>query len=98
MEYLGKISEIPALVHKKINCSRKFYEPIYFDFEDEESFNSFYFKSNKIIYNSYDKNNGRCIVEDNEKTKYVIDIERVNFCHSDLTADLFICGFRKLKQ
>ena len=97
MDYLGKILETPNKVDSDINTSRKFYEPIAFDFEDEDSFNSFYFKLNKIMSDANDKNNGRCIVEDKERSKYIIDIEQTNFYHANLSADIFICGLKKLK-
>ena len=97
MDYLGKITEAPLRVDNSVNSSRKFYEPITFNFEEEDDFNSFYFKVNKLMLESNDKNNGRCIVEDSEKSKYIIDIEHTNFYHSNLSADIFICGLKKLK-
>ena len=74
MEYLGRIAQAPERVEKNINCSRKFYEPILLEFEDEDGFNAFYFKTNKIMSESNDRNNGRCIVEDNDRNKYIIYI------------------------
>lgn len=97
MDYLGKILEAPSKVESDVNSSRKFYTPIAFNFDETEEFNSFYFKINKLMSESNDKNNGRCIVEDSQKAKYIIDIELVNFYHGDLSSDVFICGLKKLK-
>ena len=97
MDYLGKIADAPKKVDSDVNSSRKFYEPITFNFEEEDDFDSFYFKLNKLMSDSNDKNNGRCIVEDSEKSKYIIDIEQTNFYHASLSADIFICGLKKLK-
>lgn len=97
MDYLGKIGEVPLKIEKDINSSRKFFNPIAFYFKDNDEFNSFYFKINKLISDSSDKNNGRCIVEDNTKCKYIIDIEQVNFFHGELCAEVFICNSKKIK-
>lgn len=98
VEYLGKISNVPARMYSNIKTSRRFYEPLYFKFEDEESFNAFYFKTSKMMSDSSnDKNNGRCIVEDAEKCKHIVDVEQINLSHQMLTAEIFICGIKKIK-
>lgn len=97
MDYLGKIAKQPLKIEKEINSSRKFYEPITFYFDDNESFNSFYFKIHKTMSDVSDRNNGRCIVEDSEKTKYIIDIEQINSFYEDLSIDVYVCGMKKLK-
>lgn len=91
MEYLGKIDGVPSGIKKQINSARRFFEPISFNFDDE-GFNSFYFKTNKIMNES-----GRAIVEDFDKSKYIVEIEQINYSHQDLSADVFICGWKKLK-
>ena len=97
MDYLGKISSVPERVEKEINSSRKFYEPIVFYFDETDDFNSFHSKANRLMTDTHDKSNGRCIVEDDSKSKYIIDIEQINYFYDSLSADVHICGLKKLK-
>jgi hypothetical protein len=97
MEYLGKIERVPSRIYKNIDSARKFYEPVVFEFEDDDAFNAFFFKTNKLFSDPSDKNNGKCIVEDYEKCKHIIDVEQINLSHHRLSAEVFVCGVKKIK-
>jgi len=92
MDYLGKIEETPERIENIKNSSKPEFTPIEFRFQDdEESFINLYSKAYKVF-----NDQGRCIVEDVERSKYIIDIESINVKFPE-KIDIFICGFRKIK-
>lgn len=92
MEYLGKLEETPERIENIKNSSKPEFTPLTFRFEDdEEGFINLYAKAYKVFYEQ-----GRCIVEDSEKSKYIIDMESINAQFPN-KIDIFVCGFRKIK-
>lgn len=91
MDYLGKLEEIPEKIKKIKNSSKPEFTPIQFFFDDEEEFISLYSKVYKVFGEQ-----GRCIVEYFDKSKYIIDIESINAEFPE-KIDVSICGFRKIK-
>jgi len=91
MDYLGKIEEVPEIVEKIKNSSKPEFTPIQFCFDDEEEFISLYSKVYKVFLEQ-----GRCIVEDLGRSKYIIDIESIN-AEFPKKINVSICGFRKIK-
>jgi hypothetical protein len=91
MEYLGKLEETPERIENIPNLSKPEFTPLRFRFDDEEEFISLYSKVYKVFGEQ-----GRCIVEDLDKSKYIIDIESINAKFPE-KIDIYICGFRKIK-
>jgi hypothetical protein len=91
MDYLGKLEAMPQRIENIQNSSKPEFTPIKFRFDDEEEFISLYSK----VYKVFDEQ-GRCIVEDLDKSKYIIDIESINAKFPE-KIDIFICGLRKIK-
>ena len=91
MEYLGKLEEMPERIENIESSSKPEFTPIQFRFDDEEEFISLYSKVYKVFGEQ-----GRCIVEDLDKSKYIIDIESINAKFPE-KIDVSICGFRKIK-
>ena len=92
MDYLGKIEETPERIANIENSSKPGFTPLEFLFrDDEESFINLYSKVYKVF-----NEQGRCIVEDAERSKYIIDIESINVKFPE-RIDVSICGFRKIK-
>ena len=92
MEYLGKLEETPERIENIKNSSKPEFTPLTFRFEDdEEGFINLYSKVYKVF-----NDQGKCIVEDADKSKYIIDIESINVQFPE-KIDVFICGFRKIK-
>lgn len=91
MEYLGKLKETPERIENIPNSSKPEFTPIRFRFDDKEEFISLYSKVYKVFGEQ-----GRCIVEELDKSKYIIDIESINAKFPE-KIDISICGFRKIK-
>lgn len=91
MDYLGKIEETPERIKNNNNSSKPEFTPLQFFFDDEEEFISMYSKIYKVFGEQ-----GRCIVEDLDKSKYIIDIESINPEFPE-KIDVSICGLRKIK-
>jgi hypothetical protein len=91
MEYLGKLEKTPKRVDGIKSSLKPCFTPIEFHFFDEVDFISFYSKINKVF-----SEQGRCIVEGLDKSKYIIDIESINTKFPE-KINVSICGFRKIK-
>jgi hypothetical protein len=92
MDYLGRLEKLPTRLKTQINTSRSFYENISFnEFENENDFNFLYSKLQKTF-----KENGKCIIEDSSKNKYIIELEKIN-CFFPYSIDISICGLKKIK-
>lgn len=92
MDYLGKVEKLPARLKTNINTSRSFYENISFeDFQNENEFHLLYSKLQKTL-----KDNGKCIIEDSGKNKYIIELEKIN-CYFPYSISVSICGLKKIK-
>jgi hypothetical protein len=91
MDYLGKIEELPEKLERRTNSSKPEFSPLSFMCENEESFINLYSKAHKVL-----QEQGRCIVEDSEKSKYIIDIESINSNFPEQIV-ISICGFKKIK-
>lgn len=91
MEYLGKIEEMPERIKTIKNSSKPEFKTLQFYFYYEEDFINFYSKVYKVFGEQ-----GRCIVEDLDKSKYIIDIESIKTSFPE-NVSVSICGFKKIK-